>query len=137
MVIKRKPIIYLAGSCKSTISKDIKKSICSHDFGKPVEFLDPANFKPNRQNYNEIEEINDEAMLVSDLMVSIMVNESKAGSGIEMYVYKRVFRKPIILITNFVEDDITPRVRGLVDKISSIFLTTDKIQEWIDNWYNE
>lgn len=135
--MKRKPIIYLAGSCKSKILTDIKNDINKHDFGKPVTFLDPAKFKPNRIEYESIEKVNNDAMSISDLMVSIINNDCKAGTGIEMYIYNKILKKPILLITNLASHELTPRIRGLIEIHSSVFETTSKIQEWIDNWYNE
>jgi len=134
--LKRRPKIYLAGSCSSPVVRKVKAVIQSSGYNYPVKFIDPVNIVPIRQASAVIEIENNKAINDCDLMVCVMINQT-AGAAIELYICRRVANKPAMVATGVPVDRLTPRVRGLTDAIYHIDDIVGKINGWLKWWYKQ
>jgi len=132
--LRRRPTIYLAGSCSSKIVDNIKLRIKGTEYAGPVEFIDPKEIMPKRDNYINVAAVNNSAISQCDLMVCIMVNQT-AGAAIELYICVALNRKPAMIATGVPADKMTPRIRQLTDAIYEIENIVDIISVWVTNWY--
>ena len=132
---KRKPIIYIAGSCKSGITQDLKNKLKQI---KPdlVKYIDPAKFEPDRDKYEEVSKVNDSAINLCDLMICVLM-EQTAGASIELYINCQILNKPALIATNIPNYTLTPRIRSLCNEIHNIAQIRDRLIKWIEDWYDK
>jgi len=131
---KRRPKVYLAGSCSSTVVSNVKSMIKVAGYSHPVIFIDPRDIMPKREAFNTVEEVNNQAINECDLFVCVMINQT-AGAAIELYICKRIYNKPAMIATGVPIEKVTPRVRSLTDAIFNMEEIIDRIDGWLQEWY--
>jgi hypothetical protein len=130
---KRKPIIYIAGSCQSERTKRLK-ILLKDTSSDLVKYIDPADFGPSRDKYEEVSNVNDSAINLCDLMICILFNQT-AGASIELFINCKMLNKPALIVTNISKQELTPRIRSLSDKVYDMANIKKALSEWIEDWY--
>lgn len=127
--MKRMIRIYLSGSTKDIVVKQIKENIKDMEFSNHVIYEDPAEYVevPNIIDHN----VN--MMSRSDILISISPAITP-GSSIELYIMRNI-HKPVYLFTEV--ENIPKYVELLCTKIYKLSHIYSVMSSIVRDWYIE